>query len=267
MTTFEYPFPFPFKGTRENFLQRRHFRIVQALTRFDLSEPSQMEKKIIRLDPISIFLILLATAVFIGILIAEPGYTDLVVYTQRYFLIMGLGAILALIGVGKYIYNISELAPITRPVLYGPKKHRNKFPDIALISIFVGFAAIGVTDYLITRTGFFPTLSFWTNLTPRMFYGAGGIYEEFVFRTVIYGTINRFFPYGIRNPAFSALFIAPLDSGIFTEYHIWAYANSKIALDMVFSTAYILNIQYRGTRYCLWAGMVLHAVNNILAPP
>lgn len=238
-----------------------------SLRRIDLTEPSEDEKKIIRLDPISVFLLLLATSVFIGILIQSGNqYTDLVSYTQKYFLIFGLGAIFALVGIGKHFYNFGELAPITRPVF--DKKGRKKLvPDVALISIFLGFIAIGVTDYLITRFGFFPTLSFWTNITQPAFYAAGGIYEEFVFRVVVYGTVNRFFPYGLKNPLISVLFIGPVDSGIFALYHTWAYANSRIALDMVWMNSYVLTVQFRGTRYCLWVCMVLHAVNNILAPP
>jgi len=201
----------------------------------------------------------------IALYVFSPGFTDLTTQATKYVIIAVVAATFAPILVGGYFYK--EWGPITRPIFYKRNK-KSEFPDIALIvGVIGGFATVGLMDTLLTNFGFFPTLSFWNTLTPQIFYSAGGIIEEFVFRGVFLGTVYHFAPSLMENRLVYVAFTGPLDAGVFGVYHLLVYASSEVALDLVVAEGYILTLDYRFLKYPLWVPMVLHAALNWTAAP
>jgi membrane protease YdiL (CAAX protease family) len=257
--------------------KERRSRKVQAWLQTLPSFQKEPDKHIIRLDPIALFLIFFAVTSFVlvivltntPILIAGPA-TDLGSIAVNYLLITAPIAGFAPLLVGSYFYDIRELGPILRPVTWGKKLRRESFPDVAILGLISALGLVVVLDYFGTYGGFAPTLSFWNTTTNKIVYADGGIFEEFIFRAVIYGTINRFPGVGkvlLGNPLVFFGFTAPLDCATFVIYHLKVYANSTLALSLVFGEAYILNGTYRVLRYPLWVVMLAHGAINFAAPP
>jgi hypothetical protein len=222
------------------------------------------KEKIIRLDALSLFMISFAIFNSLAVIVSTNSAADVVAINYKYLVLGGAGVIFAPILIGGYFYNLKELGPISRPLYRGK---REVFPDVALITGIAAFFAAGIADYGFTHGGFFPTLSFWSQLTPRLTFGSGGIYEEFIFRAVVFGAVNRFAPGSIQNRAFSLLVIAPLDAGLFTAYHLWAYVGSKLALDIVATEGYILAATYVLPKWALWVVMGVHFFINYTVAP
>lgn len=223
--------------------------------------------RVIRLDPIAIFLLFFALAAMIGVIIFTSGASDVVTYANKYLVITAATAGFAPLLVGAYFYDPRQIGPILRPVTFGHFPRKETFPDVAIIGVFVAYIVVLGVNYAFTFGGFTPTLSFWNTLTNKIFYSSGGIFEEFIFRAVFYGTINRFAPQLLANKAAFFLFTAPLNSAAFTLYHVVVYNNSTLALNIVFVEAYVLNSTYRVLRYALWVVMVLHAAVNWTSTP
>jgi hypothetical protein len=232
---------------------------------------------IIRLDPPAIFLMLYALFSFIAVIVFTntpivifgPS-TDLGTIAANYLLITAPVAAFAPLLVGSYIYDPRELGPILRPVVWGKGFKRESFPDVAIIGIFVTLLAVVGVDYVFTYGGFSPTLSFWNTLTNKIVYSDGGIFEEFIFRAVFYGALNRF-P-GVGKYLLGNWFVflgvtAPANVAAFLIYHLKVYATSTLALTLVAAEAYLINVTYKGLKYCLWAVMVIHAVINWTSSP
>jgi hypothetical protein len=222
------------------------------------------KEKIVRLDALSLFMIAFAVFNSLAVVVSTNSAADVVAINYKYLIIGVVGVVFAPILVGKYVYDLKELGPISRPLYRGK---REVFPDVALLTGIVAFFAAGIADYVFTHGGFFPTLSFWSQITPRLTFGAGGIYEEFVFRFLVFGLANRFAPGAIQNRAFSLLVLAPLDAGLFTAYHLWAYAGSKLALDIVATEGYILAATYVLPKWALWVVMGVHFFINYTVAP
>lgn len=217
-----------------------------------------------RLDPISTFLLFGAMGSIIALYVFTPGFSDLTTQATKYVIILAAAVIFAPILLGSYIFR--EWGPIIRPLYHGNAK-KPFLPDIALIGAIAGFAAISAADFILTNFGFSPTLSFWNSLTPQIFYASGGIIEEFIFRCVFFGTVNRFMPGLLKNPAAFLVFTGPIDSGIFTVYHFLVYATSRVALDLVFVEGYIIAVDYRALNYPLWVAMLIHGAANWVSAP
>ncbi len=258
--------------------KERRTRKVQAWLQSlpSLQKPTDTEH-IIRLDPIALFLIFFAVTSFVLVIvltntpinIAGPA-TDLGGIAVNYLLITAPIAGFAPLLVGSYFYDPRQLGPILRPVTFGKKFRRESFPDVAILGIVAALAVVTVIDYAGTYGGFTPTLSFWNTTTNRIVYADGGIFEEFIFRAVIYGTINRFPGVGkvlLGNLPVFFVFTAPMDCLAFVIYHLKVYANSTLSLTLVFGEAYVINSTYRILRYPLWVVMVIHGVINYAAPP
>lgn len=223
----------------------------------------QEKEKLIRLDPLSLFFIAFAIFTEIAVVVATNAAPDVVAINQKYLIIGGAGAVFAPILIGGYFYDPKELGPISRPLYKGK---RELFPDIALLAAVFGFTLTGIADYIFTHGGFFPTLSFWNQITPRLTFANGGVIEEFVFRAIVYGLVNRISPGILYNKGFTMLVLSPLDAGFFTVYHLWAYS-SKLALDIVFTEGYILSATYTLNKWPLWVVMGIHfAINYSVAP-
>jgi hypothetical protein len=232
---------------------------------------------ILRLDPISLFLIFYALTSFIAIIVFTntpivlfgPS-TDLGTLAANYLLITAPVAAFAPLLVGSYLYDYKQLGPILRPVTFGKGLGRQSFPDVAIIGMLAGLLTIAGIDYVFTYGGFTPTLSFWNTLTNKIAYADGGVFEEFIFRLVIFGTVNRFPGLGkvlLGNPALFFVVAAPLDSFAFVLYHLKVYAASTLALNIVFLESYVLCGTYRVLKYPLWVVMIMHAAINWTSTP
>ncbi len=223
--------------------------------------------KIIRLDPISIFLMFFALAAMIGVIVFTQGAPEVVQFANKYLVITAATAGFAPLLVGTYFYDPRQIGPILRPVTWGTLLRGDKFPDVAIIGLLTGYMAVVGVNYGLTYGGFQPTLAFWNTLTNKIFYASGGIFEEFIFRAVLYGTVNRFAPQLLANNTIFFLFTAPLNSTAFALYHVVVYANSTLALDIVWLESYVFNADYRILKYPLWVVMVLHAAVNWTSTP
>ncbi len=223
--------------------------------------------RVIRLDPIAIFLLFYALAAMIGVIVFTSGASDVVTYANKYLVITAATAGFAPLLVGTYFYDPRQVGPILRPITFGHFPRKETFPDVAIIGLLTGYISVLGVNYVFTYGGFTPTLSFWNTLTNKVFYSSGGIFEEFIFRAVFYGAVNRFVPGLLKNKAAFFLFAAPLNSVAFTLYHVVVYFNSTLALNIVFAEAYVLNSTYRALRYPLWVVMILHAAINWTSTP
>lgn len=241
-------------------------------------EPTKDQTRLIRLDPIALFLILYAVFSFLLIIVLTNTpftvfgpTTDLGSLAANYLLFFAPIAGFAPLLVGNYIYDPRQLGPILRPVTWGRKLRRERFPDVAILGIVASLGLIVVLDYYLqTYGGTLPSLSFWPTLTNKIAFSDGGIFEEFAFRGVLYGVINRFpglNKYLLQSYVGFFLVTAPLDVAGFVIYHLRAYANSTLSLAMVATEAYIINGTYRVLKYPLWVVMVIHAILNFAAAP
>lgn len=196
--------------------------------------------------------------------------TDLGTIAALYLLITAPVAAFAPLVVGAYFYDPRELGPIFRPVTWGKGFKKESFPDVTIIGIFLTLLAVAGVNYALTYGGFSPTLSFWNTLTNKIVYSDGGIFEEFIFRAVFYGALNRFPGVGKYLLGNWFLFLgvtAPADVATFVIYHLKVYANSTLSLTLVAAEAYLINVTYRGLKFPLWAVMVIHAAINWTSSP
>jgi hypothetical protein len=196
--------------------------------------------------------------------------SDLGSIAANYLLITAPVAAFAPLLVGSYIFDPRELGPILRPVTWGKGFKRQSFPDVTTIGILLTLLAVASIDYALTYGGFSPTLSFWNTLTNKIVYSDGGIFEEFIFRLVFYGAINRFPGVGkylLGNWFLYLAVTAPVDVASFVIYHLKVYATSTVALTLVAAEAYLINVSYKALKYPIWAVMVIHAVINWTSSP
>lgn len=261
-------------GGRLPYIERRHLRVQAWLDSLPQLQKETGQKHIIRLDPGSVFLIFYALFSFVAIIVLTNTpiiigavSTDLGNVAANYLLITAPVAAFAPLLVGSYLYDPRQLGPMLRPIIW---RKRNVFPDVAIIGTLVGLLSIAAIDYTFTYGGFTPTLSFWNTVTNKIAYSDGGIFEEFIFRLVVYGAINRFPGVGnvlLGNPFAFLIFTAPLDSAAFVIYHLKVYASSTLSLNIVAGEAMVLNVGYRILKYALWVVMLIHGGANFAAAP
>jgi hypothetical protein len=216
----------------------------------------------VRLDPLSlVFIFYSAVALlFLRTVIPDQFVRDSV---ELYLLITAISTTFVPFLGGR---DVLKLSPILPPLKVAPLRRALPF-----VTIFAGTVSIIGIEYGLTYGGFFPTFAFWDTNVPRILYGSGAILEEFYFRFVPFLLLSRIWPRSLEHPAIFLLFIAPVNSLIFTAYHLLRYAESNLALSIVFAAGYVFNASYRfavvAGYMLLWVPILLHVLMNLTAAP
>lgn len=243
----------------------RYIRSVARARAFGLSQKEEDRRHLVRLDPIMVFLLLLAMAVMVAIWVFTPNTSDLIVFSQKYLYITAAFVIGSVFVGASYLYDPRQWGPIRRPIVN--KQGHELFFDYAFFGMAAGIFSLFIVNFAVTYGGFVPTLSFWNNLTPQIFYGnVAAPLEELMFRVILFSAINRYAPVLIENRLVFILFTGPLDAGMFTVYHTLVYQGSKLALDHVFGESLVICYVWRGTKYAAWASTGIHIFINYTAP-
>src|SRR6266487_2257805 len=98
----------------------RRLRRIEAWPQLKQITSRSDPHHLIRLDPLSVFLLFYAVAVMIALYVFSLGFTDLTTQATKYVIIAVVAATFAPILVGGYFYK--EWGPITRPIFYKRNK-------------------------------------------------------------------------------------------------------------------------------------------------
>jgi len=219
------------------------------------------------LDPLFIFLILAAfsTLALLQTLTQSVTYPGLQLYVNIGALFTAFSLILLVVQARA---GSPIIGPITRPVpVFGrfltAAESRIVAPVVALVG---GYGGIIAVNYYFTQFTFIPSVSFWTSLTPKLFYGSGGIIE-----TIVFGFAPILLILIIARPLIVKwryfLLVNVVLSVAAVIYHLYAYPNNPKALSIVFGEFFIFNLAYRFTGLLAWVPALLHAITDVAGSP
>lgn len=163
------------------------------------------------------------------------------------------------------------IGPLTRPVNIG--LNPPIWPEwtgrvvAAIVSVPGTYAGVILVNFIFTQGTFIPSVSFWDALTPKLFFGSGGIIETVVFDLVPVTAALLIVPRLVENRPLYFLVFLPILCYIAVLWHGYAYPNSPKALSIVFGEFYSFGAGYRFSHLLAWVAAIAHAMADIFGSP